>query len=167
MLEPRSPVAGMQESEVVGPATRSCPVESTLNSAGLLVQQSTRIKGLRLCHTDLGQTVHVRTPREKRCLVSWLEQCQSLDPYGYSEVSLVWAISLVTRARVSVGHFGHKGESAAPQSGPVWRLSWELFGYTRWATIPRTGGHQPQNWTGTLFFEPASACSLWLRACIF
>ena len=44
----------------LGPAIRSCPVVCRTNSAGHSpVQQSTRVEGLRLCHADLGQTVHV------------------------------------------------------------------------------------------------------------
>ena len=56
-------------------------------------------------------------------------------------------------------HFGHKGECAPPESSPVWRLSWELFGYPPWATIsqklagtnPKTG-QAPYFLTGVCVF---------------
>ena len=76
------------------------------------------------------------------CSADALVPAREQDPCGHSEV-----VSCV-------GRFGHKGVPAIVESGSLLGAQSGSVRVTpAWATIPRTGGPQPKNWTGALLFN--------------
>ena len=158
-----SPVAGMRECEmdsVMRPAAGPLRVCRTNSAGHSPVQQSTSAKGLRLCYTDLNQTVHVLIGSvscglDVRTVVrsrgpSHGAGAQEQVAVGVLPVQVVSTCQSIL-AVCSADAPGHKGATVTLSLVPSGRLCRVLFGYSPWAPT--------QKLERCSIFEPASACS--------